>query len=324
MNFQSPLEEHELLNTKLYAVSSTVRYELPLYVMEKSDVASKKVLPLAATLNEHRTIHHTPIFILGAARSGTSAVARALLDTNEYVGFEEGHLIEILAPLFVAVNDFYRLKGDDATPERNTMLSCVPQKYIQSAIKNLIGNLTLELNCKPKWIEKTPNSNMIHLAPIIKSIWPKAKFIFLKRRAIENLASRRRKFKDVKILQHFEEWAECMRAWTLTRHQLGGAAIEVEQLYIKRDPLRVSAVLSQFLQLEAVPAQLLTQSLQTEFPQRTSGLDQPLSTIDDLRLNFDERKMFDVICGAMMSEFHYTYDETYTTSDFSELGIVHF
>src|SRR5262249_30832865 len=44
----------------------------------------------------------TPIFVLGAARSGTTAIAQALMKSG-YKGFLEGHFLDLLAPLTVSL-----------------------------------------------------------------------------------------------------------------------------------------------------------------------------------------------------------------------------
>ena len=40
-----------------------------------------------------------PVIVLGAARSGTSAMAQALTSSGVYAGFEEGHFLDLLQPL---------------------------------------------------------------------------------------------------------------------------------------------------------------------------------------------------------------------------------
>lgn len=44
------------------------------------------------------------------------------------------------------------------------------------------------------WVDKTPDPRMIKCVPRLKRAWPNAKFIFVKRRGIENLESRIKKF----------------------------------------------------------------------------------------------------------------------------------
>jgi len=42
------------------------------------------------------------------------------------------------------------------------------------------------------WVDKTPNLDIVRSADILYRIWPEAKFIYMKRRGIENVMSRLR------------------------------------------------------------------------------------------------------------------------------------
>ncbi len=53
-----------------------------------------------------------PLFILGSTRSGTSAIAHALLRRTRYDGAFEGHVFDFLAPINHAVENFYSFKLD--------------------------------------------------------------------------------------------------------------------------------------------------------------------------------------------------------------------
>jgi hypothetical protein len=79
----------------------------------------------------------SPVFVLGAARSGTSAVAQALLKLNRFTGHQEGHLLDLLAHFSVALDRFYVEKSDERLPGRDTTVALVPQKYFQSALDGM-------------------------------------------------------------------------------------------------------------------------------------------------------------------------------------------
>ena len=75
-----------------------------------------------------------PVFVLGAARSGTTAIAQALLALRGWKGHGEGHMLDILAHWMGVTTRFYGQKHDDTLPESETMLSAVPQSFLQSGL----------------------------------------------------------------------------------------------------------------------------------------------------------------------------------------------
>jgi len=119
-------------------------------------------------------LEHHPLFILGAARSGTSAVAHALLTAAGFEGNEEGHLFDMLTPLLAGARRFDDSKADE-------------------------------------------------------------QFVFMKRREIENVASRMRKFK-FDFAHNCREWATVMEAWLSVREGVAEAALELDQLDVARGP----------------------------------------------------------------------------------------
>ncbi len=72
----------------------------------------------------------------------------------------------------------------------------------------------------------------------------------MKRRAVENIASRMRKF-DVDFAHNCREWATIMEAWLSVREQLAGAALELDQLDIARAPDESAERLAGLLGLSA-------------------------------------------------------------------------
>lgn len=78
-----------------------------------------------------------PVFVLGAARSETSAMAQALLKLDRFKGHQEGHLLDLLAHWSVSLDKFYVEKADDALVDRDTMLSIVPLSFFESVLDNV-------------------------------------------------------------------------------------------------------------------------------------------------------------------------------------------
>src|ERR1700691_4163884 len=89
---------------------------------------------------------------------------------------------------------------------------------------------------------------MIYAAPVFTQMWPSAVFVFAKRRAIENILSRTRKFPSVPFKDHCASWSEAMSAWRSVRDG-GVQAIEVDQFDLAHHPAREAERLGAFLDL---------------------------------------------------------------------------
>jgi hypothetical protein len=252
-----------------------------------------------------------PVFILGAARSGTSAVTQALLSLPRFDGEQEGHALDLLAHFSVALNKFYDRKADELN--RHTMVARLPQKYFDDAIDRIFLDLVAEYYKQTYWVEKTPNSDSIHLAPRFLKIWCNAKFIFMKRRGIENILSRQVKFPGCSFETHCNEWTSAMTAWCLVREQLSGAAIEVDQIHLAQYPRDAGARLGRFLGLDQREIDSVSQFFSSERPQRT-GVNG--AAVNPAEIGWDEGrwKSFEEICGESMRAFHYGFGRDYFAS----------
>jgi hypothetical protein len=311
LNYQTPLDAADVDRVEAFALQSDGKmFPLPrsLSALSRDTEASDPVLTFSGAMSDEAQY---PIFILGAARSGTSAMTLALLKTGSFRGTEEGHLLDLLAHWRVRLREFYNLKWDDAQPGRNTMIARVPIEYFSAHLNRIFMETIRQLFGEGRWIEKTPNSNAIHLAPCFKQIWPHSRFIFMKRRGLENLASRLRKFPGVDFDEHCREWASAMQAWLAVRDSLSGSAIEIDQRYLALHQLDAAVRLCEFLDLNGAESRVVKESFSHDFPQRTANdiaVPADRSTLD---WTPEQREIFDRQCRPMMDAFGYTDDTTY-------------
>lgn len=255
-----------------------------------------------------------PVFILGAARSGTSAVAQALLTCGEYQGFQEGHFLWLLQQFLETIASFYALNGVDGLPERQTMLSNAPYTYITSSVRAAFVAAVAEMFPTRKWIDKTPRPQMISAARLMQEMWPNARFIFMKRRGIENVVSRLIKFPEISFRDHCQDWATSMEAWLTVRDLLKPAALEVEQLALARAPDRVGTVIGQHLAMPRDAVRRLKRSLRSDLPEQSSDIRAPRVNISNVGWTGSDITEFRRICGSMMAAFGYGYGEEYFAS----------
>jgi hypothetical protein len=172
------------------------------------------------------------------------------------------------------------------------------------------------------WVDKTPSNEMILASPTLKEIWPGARFIFMKRRGIENVMSRQRKFSENSFKIHCTDWADAMAFWEQVRDGLNGCAIEVDQLEMAKAPRRVGEAIGEFLELARQETQELLHRLETGRVEQTSGSIFDTFDIDSLGWSSHELETFNNICGEMMKNYGYSYDGAYFRREYSDNGVV--
>lgn len=307
-NLEGKLAEANFAQIKTFAVAPAgQKSELPINTQPTTE--SQTSLPKLEFEGITCDDKKNPVFVLGAARSGTSAAAQALLGLPRFEGAEEGHTLDLLAHFAVCLDNFYNTKADELG--RNTMLARVPQKYFDDAIDHMFRDLAEKYYRRAYWVEKTPNSNLVYIAPRLLKIWPKAKFVFMKRRGIENIRSRERKFPKIEFTTHCREWASAMTAWRLVGSQLRGRAIEIDQLCLVQQPRAAAVQLGRFLELDEIEIDRVSQYFSVERPQRTEM--NFSSVLDPNVVDWDTTKWstFSEICAESMRAFKYGFGSDY-------------
>jgi hypothetical protein len=250
-----------------------------------------------------------PVFILGSPRSGTSAMAAALRAGTRYRGFNEGHLLQLLPALLGAVSQHYQELG--VALEQDTMLATLPQPYIEAQIGQMFLEITRARYETPYWIDKTPSNAMIQAAPLFAALWPKARFIFMMRRGIENVASRLRKFQQLDFEAHCRSWADAMLLWSKVRNDLTDRYLEVDQLTMAREPAKTGEKLARLLDLNEVEIGKVSAELASRRPEQTGGSADEVLSLTRTGWSDHNQLLFRQICGPMMQLYRYEVGENY-------------
>jgi hypothetical protein len=133
----------------------------------------------------------------------------------------------------------------------------------------------------------------------------------MKRRALENLASRSVKFPTVDFGHHCREWSQVMEAWLAVKHELAGAAIEVDQKFLNEHPDATAASIKTLLNLSDLEASRLKQAFAFDHPERTSVNHKAGRTLAEMGWGPEFLATFADVCGGMMQAFGYSNDEHY-------------
>jgi hypothetical protein len=261
----------------------------------------------------------SPVFILGAPRSGTTAVTQALLSLRRYDGVEEDHVLELVPQLIDMINAHYAALDEERagypTPEETsefgTLDRRIPAAFINASVRSIFIGAIQNTFRSDHWVVKTPTAAMIRAAPLLREIWPRSRFIFMKRRGIENVVSRTKKFHKSRFRDQCTAWTDAMWAWTTVRAQLAGAAIEVDQLLMAREPRRAAAAIGAFLALSDSETAYLEQAFSRTRPEQTSETFGSIYDPEELSWSSEETTMFERACGSMMEEFGYDFGRSY-------------
>lgn len=278
---------------------------LPGSNQSRADQASDESIPF-------RDEGQFPVFILGPARSGTSALSLALLKSGRYEGHGEGHLMPLAHELLSAVDRYYMDR--DVLSGIDTTLRAVHRETFERSIRRSFVQLTRAAYQTGYWLDKTPTAAMVRSAPLLLEIYPNARFIFMKRRVIENILSRRRKFPKDTLENHYLDWVDVLSAWLDVRDRLGSSAIEVDQLDMALGNDRLAARVSNFLGMPANQAEQLRRTLDTDHPEKTSEQVGQSASLEALELGEDDERELRLACDPMMLAYGYGYGTEYKLS----------
>jgi hypothetical protein len=255
-----------------------------------------------------------PLFLMGVPRSGTSSMLLSILHIGKYKGFGEGHFLSILPRVSATIDKFY----DDyarATRVNGVMLNAIEQNALDTAVVSTIKKLAADQLGSKYWVDKTPTIEMITGAHYFKKIWPNARFIFMKRRAVENIQSKIIKFPEISFRDNCDEWADIMKAWAEARKGLTGSYLEIDQADALHKPAQVAREVGVFLNLNSDEVLRFYRALSLIRTEKTAGV-APRQTpvaLQDTGWSKEDIDLFKILCGPTMTEFGYTVEEAKPT-----------
>jgi hypothetical protein len=255
------------------------------------------------------TDNPTPLFVVGSPRSGTSALVAALRAAG-YRGFNEGNFLGLLAHMRRITDNYFDTFWTD---DPFVMMSRIDRDEFKSHLAELFKRIIGRENPVEPWLDKSGNPEVVMLIPVLRELWPSAHFIFAKRRGIENIASRVRKFPAYGFEYHCKDWAANMSAWRAVRQDLPDLpCIEVEQYGLVHNPAAAAAPITAFLRLSPKQEARLVNAFRKERPQQTeAGSTARVLTLKTAGWSPQQIELFKRHCGQEMELFGYSLDESY-------------
>jgi len=252
-----------------------------------------------------------PIFIVGSGRSGTSIITGALKNGAGIEGYLEGHFLPLLFLFLKDIEKYFYSKRELMDDNRH-MIADIDPSLIEHKIINIFRNQCESLHTGEVWLDKSPDSGMIKCVPYLVKVWEKSKFIFAKRRGIENLISRLKKFPHVSFEKHCIMWTDCMESWLKVRELVKDCSIEIEQREISLNPQKTANEIGSFLNLESEKIDKIATIFTTQRPQSTGSVEKAEALdINEIGWSDEEIKIFRKYCGDVSRKFGYSETSSY-------------
>ncbi len=250
-----------------------------------------------------------PVFIVGSARSGTSALVDGLMSVD-YHGYREGTLLSLISKISLLTDQHFKVFG---TGKKRNMLVSVDKEKFKGSLFEVFKQTASELNPTPPWLDKTGSPEMIRSLPEILKLWPDAAIIFAKRRGIENVLSRVKKFPAHDFDHHCRSWAANMTAWRRLRPHLSkDCYVEIDQQDMIQQPDKVAEALAKLLHLSVAQQQRIASTFQSKRPQQTEkGSATRIYSLQTSGFSDEQAAMFLSLCKEEMDAFGYSTDDRY-------------
>ena len=230
-----------------------------------------------------------------------------------YHGFREGNFLPLAHRISL---DIERHFSSFDIGSAKVLIGCVDKAMLKREVNDLFRTIINTLNTSKPWFDKSGGPEMIRFLPTVLQLWESARAIFVKRRGVENITSRVRKFPNVSFEQHCVDWTNTMGAWREIRTELpADAIIEVDQWDMIRHSGEVAQTLEKFLALSSDRARALEQMLLSTRPQETEpGSAAKSLTFEAAGWSQAEKEKFLKHCIGEMTAFDYTLDDNYRIS----------
>jgi hypothetical protein len=250
-----------------------------------------------------------PVFIVGSPRSGTSVLVSSLHRAG-YFGYNEGNFLSLIRNIEVQVERLFAAQG---STHPKVLTSHIDTDDLVLRLSRVIAELAESKQQNTPWFDKTGSTQMIESMPMLHRIWPSARFIFAKRRALENVVSRVVKFPRHGFQYHCANWAATMAAWrsVCAKHpDLPG--MEVDQRDISDAPEATARLIGEFLALSPAAQEKVSDTMLRHRPQETRpGSAERVLTLADTGWTPQQMEIFERECGEQMRAYGYTMDTNY-------------
>jgi len=261
------------------------------------------------------------IFIVGAPRSGTTIISHALQQLWPISRFSEGHLMGFMAEMWSVMEEKFR---DLPAREFEEMLVAQLEPVdIRRGYARFVRGLFESAYGSTDILDKSPGHKSVHAVPFALEVFPKARIIFCYRRALENVASRLRKWPSVPFTAHCQEWVAIMKTWRSLRSTLPSQQwFEVDQLDIAKHSKEIACRLGKWLNLGEAQVKAMHACFSEQRASMINGsFPKRVLDIEQIEWPNQQKQEFLKICHSEMQEWSYTLDASYSIDHQSGQGV---
>lgn len=255
-----------------------------------------------------------PIFITGSVRTGTSVVTRALTVGAKIPGYTEGCFIDLIGAFGWQTDQAYNNRVWQRK-NKEIMLAHVDREQFTEDLLQWFKSQYQKYNIfngEERWIDKTASRHVLRSLPYIQRVWPEAKFILMKRRPIDNIASRLRKFSRPSFEQHCIMLKDIFDAQEEAKKKVDPESfLEIDQYDIATQPHIVAQDIGLFLDLSMEQIHAMQKILTNDRPEFTGGDEQNISSLDDMPWSDEDKETFVRVLGKMMQKGGWSIDRQY-------------
>lgn len=259
----------------------------------------------------------SPIFITGSVRSGTTIVTRALRGVG-IPGYDEGKFIDLLGVFLIASDQRYEDQRNAHGPLADVMLKSISKIVFQKELAEWFVNQYLKYcRYKDTWIDKSPGTEFICIIPFLIELLPNSKFIIMKRRPIENIESRLKKFAfaNINFNKHCLRWKETMQEVSKIKKIIRSEKyIIIDQYDVSQKPSEVAEKLGLFLNLNFEQIEKIKGIFMDTRPESTGGDENRVKSLEETNWTDEQKKFFLKTCGPIAKEFGWSLDNKYYLS----------
>ena len=245
------------------------------------------------------------VFIVGVARSGTSALWDATRQVFRLQGHGESHVVPALQKAIHPLRKYFEKLDDNQDPLDSQDILARQFDFrnrIEETLFGYVREFYVDAYEGASWIDKTPSDDAVQAAPLIEALFPDARLIVTKRTGIEVVRSQLKKFgsdfEDV-----CEMWTQGMKELIKVRSECRNV-IEVDQFDLASNPRAVAKVVATHLGKPEY-AEALGEILADRKENNFSAHPGQRATLDDVDWTEEQKEMFFNICGYMMVKFGY-------------------
>jgi hypothetical protein len=197
--------------------------------------------------------------------------------------------------------------------EQGTLLAEIGESDWHQRI-NLLFRRLVEKNSPGEFVvDKTPTIEPLHALQHIEAMWQDAKFIFCRRRGIDNVMSKQRKWPDRPFENHCREWATVNDVWDEKKKGLRSGWLEVDFFHLVNAAEDVAERIGMLLGLTEEEVGLMARRLSATRPEISSPEPAKYAGFTDTGWSNEQSDQFTRICGATMQRSGYGFSEYWQT-----------